>query len=252
MRLLTLLFVALSGACTTPGECADSAQTSTRREVMPPDVVFANPSLSVGPDYGVFERPSLPSSRRGASLAKPDRQAHSSARSPSQIPTGMTTESHSADEPLPSDSDHSPLSMAAGGTPWSDPPGSPEFSATETLGRLVRGTLIVLVLLGVSLWGLRRWMKHTRNEASSVGSMTVLESTTLTGRCQLQLVEADGHRVLVGVDAGGVRCITVLPGRFDETLREIEDANEEALIRPGAHRLERPSRHSAARVEQPA
>ena len=92
---------------------------------------------------------------------------------------------------------------------------------------MVRGTLIVLVLLGFSLWGLRWWMRRQTPGEARHGGLAVVGTLFIGPRCQLRLVEADGHRVLLSVDSGSVKCMSVLPQRFPAALAMAENGTAE-------------------------
>ena len=146
----------------------------------------------------------------------------------------------------------SPAHEPAVTTSWPDHTASTDFNATELLGRLVRGTFTVLVLLGLSLWGLRQWMKRNQNATPPTGSLSVVDSKVLSGRCQLQLVEVDGHRVLVGIDAGGVKCVTILPDKFADALSVAEAEDDGDLVSLNMNRVESRPNQTTLAVGQPA
>jgi flagellar biogenesis protein FliO len=112
---------------------------------------------------------------------------------------------------------------AASTWPGSSPPAN-DFDAGTMLAGMVRGSLLVAALLGTTLWAVRWWMKNKSGAFVGRGGLNVISSLALAGRCHLQLVDARGHQVLIGIDAGGIKCVTVLPERFETSFDEASHA----------------------------
>jgi flagellar protein FliO/FliZ len=74
---------------------------------------------------------------------------------------------------------------------------NPGFNVLQFSGSLV----IVLVLLGATLWMLKR-MKHMGKTTSGPLQLELLESVSFGPRQKIVLMRAGAHQVLVGVSPG--------------------------------------------------
>jgi flagellar biogenesis protein FliO len=72
----------------------------------------------------------------------------------------------------------------------------------------------------IGLWFFRSWLTHRRTATKPVQSLEVLDSLRIGPRCGLYLVQADRHRVLVGIDQGRTMQMLTLPSSFADTLQE--------------------------------
>ena len=115
---------------------------------------------------------------------------------------------------------------------WPEPDGSVDAGAT--LRGLAEGAGLVLALSVVGLWGLRHWLVKRNQPAGSGQSLRRIDSLVLPQRCQVHLLDVQGQRVLVALDAGGLKGVTVLPDSF-ESLVELQEQREAAApARPAA------------------
>ncbi len=96
---------------------------------------------------------------------------------------------------------------------WPEPDGSVDAGAT--LRGLAEGAGLVLAVCVVGLWGLRHWLVKRSQPAGSGHNLRRIESLALPQRCQVHLLDVQGKRVLVAMDAGGLKGVTVLPDSFD-------------------------------------
>lgn len=96
---------------------------------------------------------------------------------------------------------------------WPEPDGSVDAGAT--LRGLAEGAGLVLALCVVGLWGLRHWLVKRSRPAGSGHNLRRIESLALPQRCQVHLLDVQGKRVLVAMDAAGLKGVTVLPDSFD-------------------------------------
>jgi flagellar biogenesis protein FliO len=94
----------------------------------------------------------------------------------------------------------------------------------------------------VSLWLLRVWLTRG-NSTQSPRSLNVLDSLRINPRCGLYLVQADNHRILVGVDQGKAMSLLALPGSFADSLQDADapDMDEPAVgpVRGAANSFDR-------------
>ncbi len=104
------------------------------------------------------------------------------------------------------------------------PPEPPDFRALVT--RFVFGTAAVLVACVACLWLARRWLSHNVPAGKADGRMKLVATVSLSNRSSLQLVDIEGHKVLVGSDASGIKTVTPLTESF---LDNLEQAAEEQV-----------------------
>lgn len=86
--------------------------------------------------------------------------------------------------------------------------------------------LLVIVLLGATLWGLKRFGRMQLQNRSGHSSIQLIDSFSLGARQRLILVEADGQRVLLGVSPQTMSGLGQWPAKeapeFSEMLRDAE------------------------------
>lgn len=104
-----------------------------------------------------------------------------------------------------------------------NPPGSPEIAPSGSiLSHLVLGTIVVLVLCCATLWAGKRWIRPLTMPTGGSRNLRILESLPLGGRCSVFLLQAEGAKVLVGVDQTGIKALLQLPQKSSEsTLAEV-------------------------------
>jgi flagellar biogenesis protein FliO len=103
-------------------------------------------------------------------------------------------------------------------------------SPQALLTRLATGTVFVLGLAVVSLYGARRWLKMAGPVGTTPGAMKLIETLQLGNRCSLHLVQLGKRDVLIGVDGGGIKTIVPLAASFEDVLSEAEPTDENATI----------------------
>ena len=102
-------------------------------------------------------------------------------------------------------------------------PSFPEPSELRTIGlRLVLATGGVLAACVVSLLIGKRFLGAGSIARAGRGKMCLLETLSLSNRCHLQLIQVDGHKLLVGLDAGGLKTVLPLQDPFIETLDSLQ------------------------------
>lgn len=105
----------------------------------------------------------------------------------------------------------------------------PEPADLQNLGmRLVLVTAGVLAACVISLVVAKRCFGVSRIARSGDAKMRVLETLPLNNRCRLQLIQADGHKILVGVDAAGLKSVLLLQDPFKATLESLETESTSA------------------------
>jgi flagellar protein FliO/FliZ len=83
--------------------------------------------------------------------------------------------------------------------------------ATLDWPRILLSFVLVFGLLGLTLWGLRRWSRFLLGKAPDAHQgIRVTESLRLTPRHRLLIIEADGQRVLIGLSPQGLQTLVVL------------------------------------------
>ena len=92
------------------------------------------------------------------------------------------------------------------------------------LARLVGGTVFVLALCVVTLWGCRRWLGGANAGPKTDGRFEIVESLPLGPRCRVHLLRADDRHLLAGLDATGLKVLLPVEGTV-----EIADAD---LVEP--------------------
>jgi flagellar biogenesis protein FliO len=95
------------------------------------------------------------------------------------------------------------------------------------LGKLAWFTGAVGLTGVVSLWLLRLWFQRREAGSVNVRALTLVDSLRVGPRCGLYLVQADHHRVLVGIDQGRGMSLLALPSTFSESLSEAADEAED-------------------------
>jgi flagellar biogenesis protein FliO len=90
------------------------------------------------------------------------------------------------------------------------------------------GTVVVLGLCVGSLWAAKRWLRLTPAAGPGGGQLRLLETLSLGNRCALYLVAAGDRRVLVGVDAAGMKATLALSDGFADALTEAAAGAETA------------------------
>lgn len=101
------------------------------------------------------------------------------------------------------------------------PPEPPDLRALVT--RFVFGTAAVLVACVACLWLARRWLSHNVPASKADGRMKLVATVSLSNRSSLQLVDIEGHKVLVGSDASGIKTVTPLTESFLDNLEQVAE-----------------------------
>jgi flagellar biogenesis protein FliO len=97
----------------------------------------------------------------------------------------------------------------------------PEMPSPQAmLSRLFLGTVFVLGLAVVSLWGVRRWMQFNGPANAAPREMRLIETLQLGNRCSMHLVKMGKREVLIGVDGAGIKTVVPLAASFEDALAE--------------------------------
>jgi flagellar biogenesis protein FliO len=108
----------------------------------------------------------------------------------------------------------------------------------------VIGSLAVAAFLSLIVF--RAWISRPRRQTGGDRSLQVLDSLSIGPRCGIFLVQADAHRVLIGIDHGKAMQMLALPASFAESLDEAESpATAETGSAPAARAVRQPDLLSA-------
>lgn len=100
-------------------------------------------------------------------------------------------------------------------------PAIPDMPSPQAmLGRLMLGTVFVLGLAVVSLFGVRRYLQSHGPANAAPREMRLIESLPLGNRCAVHLVHLGKREILIGVDAGGIKTVVPIAGSFEEALAD--------------------------------
>jgi flagellar biogenesis protein FliO len=104
------------------------------------------------------------------------------------------------------------------------PPAWPEAPDPKAMiTRLVLGTTIVLGLCAGTLLLSKRWLRGMPVKSSTTGPLSLVDTLSLGNRCHVHLVGVGKLRILVGVDAAGLKSVVPLTEPFEETLGELQE-----------------------------
>lgn len=87
--------------------------------------------------------------------------------------------------------------------------------AGSTLRGIAEGAGLVLALAVAGLWALRQWLVKRSLVEGAGRNVRRIDSLSLPQRCHVHLLDVQGRRVLVAIDSGGVKGVTVLPDSFE-------------------------------------
>ncbi|MCA9172868.1 MAG: flagellar biosynthetic protein FliO [Planctomycetales bacterium] len=99
--------------------------------------------------------------------------------------------------------------------------GAEPLNLTSMAMRMFIATVGVLVAAVVSVYLGRHWLDQRRPATVTGDRLRVVETRSLSPRASLQLVDAAGQMVLVGVDSQGIRGMVPLSGAFDDVWEEM-------------------------------
>jgi flagellar protein FliO/FliZ len=63
---------------------------------------------------------------------------------------------------------------------------------------------LVILLLGATLWGLKRFGRMQIKKSDTASQLRVIDSVSLGARQRIALIEADNQRILVGVTPSAI------------------------------------------------
>jgi flagellar biogenesis protein FliO len=95
--------------------------------------------------------------------------------------------------------------------------------AGATLRGLAEGAGLFLAIAVVGLWVLRQWLVKRSLVEGAGRHLRRVDSLSLPQRCHVHLLDVQGRRVLVAIDSGGVKGVTVLPDSFDQLIEPPAD-----------------------------
>jgi flagellar protein FliO/FliZ len=92
--------------------------------------------------------------------------------------------------------------------------------------------LLVIALLGATLWGLKRFGRMQLHNRPDQASIKLIDSFSLGARQRILLIESDDQRVLVGVAPQSITGLGQWPKdrapEFSHMLRDVENQAETA------------------------
>lgn len=95
-------------------------------------------------------------------------------------------------------------------------------ASSEDLEGMLHGMVWVTGTIGLgavlSLWMLRMWLMRGGRSTSPSRSLKLIETLRIGPKCGVYLVQAESHRVLVGIEHGKSMCLMPLPASFTESL----------------------------------
>lgn len=91
----------------------------------------------------------------------------------------------------------------------------------------VTSFILVIALLGLTLWGLKRFGRMQLQNKSGERSIVIIDSLSLGARQRVVLVESDHHRVLLGVTPQSITGLGQWPAHqapsFSDALKHTVD-----------------------------
>lgn len=89
--------------------------------------------------------------------------------------------------------------------------------------------LLVILLLGATLWGLKRFGRMQLQKTAESSGLSLVDSISVGARQRLVLVEVDGQRLLVGVTPQAIHGLGQWPASKTPKFSDLVDsATEEA------------------------
>jgi flagellar biogenesis protein FliO len=110
--------------------------------------------------------------------------------------------------------------------------GSIELQGVLRRVAMATGGLGLAAVIG--LWFFRSWLTQRRQTKKTVQGLEILESLRIGPRLGLYLIQADRHRVLVGIDQGRTMQMLTLPSSFADSLHEATAAGDAESDEPAA------------------
>lgn len=113
--------------------------------------------------------------------------------------------------------------------PYTPPSAPPPIDPIGLLFRLVGLTAITLVVCGGGIIAARRFGRTKIGNANNAGRLVHDGTLALDRRASLHAIRVDGQRVVVAVDATGLRSLTLISEPFEAVLaEELADGNTAA------------------------
>ncbi|QDT56224.1 Flagellar biosynthesis protein, FliO [Caulifigura coniformis] len=110
-------------------------------------------------------------------------------------------------------------------------------ASAEDLEGMLHGMVWITATIGlgavVSLWMLKLWLTRGGRGVLPSKSLKLVDTLRIGPRCGVYLVQAEAHRVLVGVEHGKTMCLMPLPADFSESLEAADSAQGEETAPAG-------------------
>jgi flagellar biogenesis protein FliO len=99
---------------------------------------------------------------------------------------------------------------------------SESTASADDLEGMLHGMLWVTATIGlgavISLWMLKLWLARGGRSMLPTKTLKLVDTLRIGPRCGVYLVQAESHRVLVGVEHGKTMCLMPLPEQFRDSL----------------------------------
>jgi len=106
----------------------------------------------------------------------------------------------------------------------------PRTDLTGMLSRLFWGTTLTLIACCVTLWLAKEFLRRQTVHPQEHEKLKLVAALAVSRRCSLQLIEADGKRIIVALDNGSLRSVVALADSFDSELIETSDQSHSDSI----------------------
>ena len=89
----------------------------------------------------------------------------------------------------------------------------------------VSSFLLVILLLGATLWGLKRYGRMRFQKQSGDAKLSIVDSLSVGTRQRIALIETDGQRILVGITPHSISGLGQWPAqhapRFSDAVEQV-------------------------------
>jgi len=89
----------------------------------------------------------------------------------------------------------------------------------------VSSFLLVILLLGATLWGLKRYGRMQFQKQSGDAKLSIVDSLSVGTRQRIALIETDGQRILVGITPHSISGLGQWPAqhapRFSDAVEQV-------------------------------
>lgn len=94
----------------------------------------------------------------------------------------------------------------------------------------VSSFLLVILLLGATLWGLKRYGRMQFQKQTGDAKLVIVDSLSVGTRQRIALIETDGQRLLVGITPHSISGLGQWPAsqapRFSDAIEQVTQAGK--------------------------